>query len=159
MTTFTPRARNLKIACQEVFEVVPQRLSSRAFVPPARFGASPILRRICQGHLPLVKGRLATQLVRLDLPKARNLTRGQGQVSEPPQIRNDRSRLVQQRFPICRNSSCRSWCWLILRMRMRRKQLHALDHTRLIVIEEPILTRLETRNYRCPVAAACLDAC
>jgi hypothetical protein len=57
---------------------------------------------------------------------------------------------VQQRFPIGRNSPCRSRCWLILRMRMRRKQLHTPDHVARLVIEEPILTRLEAGNDRMP---------
>ena len=57
---------------------------------------------------------------------------------------------MQQRFPIGWNSPCRSRCWLILRMRMRRKQLHTLDHPPLLVIEEPILTRLEAGNDRMP---------
>jgi len=35
-------------------------------------------------------------------------------------------------------------------MRMRRKQLHTLDHPPLLVIEEPILTRLEAGNDRMP---------
>ena len=33
-------------------------------------------------------------------------------------------------------------------MRMRRKQLHTLDHRLLLVIVEPILTRLEAGNDR-----------
>jgi hypothetical protein len=56
--------------------------------------------------------------------------------------------LVQQRFPIGWNSPCRSRCWLIPRMRMRRKQRHTLDHPPRLVIEEPILTRLEAGNDR-----------
>ena len=35
-------------------------------------------------------------------------------------------------------------------MRMRRKQLHTFDHPLLLVIEEPILTRLEAGNDRMP---------
>ena len=38
----------------------------------------------------------------------------------------------------------------MLRMRMRREQLHAVDHRLLLVIEEPILTRLEAGNDRMP---------
>src|SRR5271155_1066403 len=57
---------------------------------------------------------------------------------------------MQKRFPIGWNSPCRSRGWLILRMRMRRKQLHTLDHCLLLVIVEPILTRLEAGNDRMP---------
>src|SRR5208282_1205783 len=35
-------------------------------------------------------------------------------------------------------------------MRMRRKQLHTLDHPLLLVIVEPVLARLETGNDRMP---------
>jgi hypothetical protein len=35
-------------------------------------------------------------------------------------------------------------------MRMRRKQLHTLDHPLLLVIVEPILTRLEAGDDRMP---------
>jgi hypothetical protein len=35
-------------------------------------------------------------------------------------------------------------------MRMRRKQLHTLDHPPFLVIVEPILTRLEAGNDRMP---------
>jgi hypothetical protein len=58
--------------------------------------------------------------------------------------------LVQQRFPAGRHSARRSWYGLILGMRMRRKQPHALDHRPLLVIVEPILTRLEAGNDRMP---------
>jgi hypothetical protein len=58
--------------------------------------------------------------------------------------------LVQERFPVGRHSSCGARCGLIFWMRMRRKQLHALDHSLLLVIVEPILTRLEAGNDRMP---------
>ena len=58
--------------------------------------------------------------------------------------------LIQQRFPIGRHSSRRSRSRLILRMRMRRKQFRAIDHPLLLVIVEPILTRLEAGNNRMP---------
>src|ERR1700722_937391 len=58
----------------------------------------------------------------------------------------DRRQLVQQRFPIGWNSPCRSRRWLIVRMRMWGRQLHTLDHLPLLVIEEPILSRLEAGN-------------
>src|ERR1700722_7638540 len=57
---------------------------------------------------------------------------------------------MQQRFPIGWNSPCRSRCWLILRMRMWPKQLPPLDHSPLLVVVEPILTRLEAGNDRMP---------
>jgi hypothetical protein len=58
--------------------------------------------------------------------------------------------LVQQRFPVGRHSSHRSRHGLILVMRMRRKQPHTLDRCPLLVIVEPILTRLEAGNDRMP---------
>ena len=54
--------------------------------------------------------------------------------------------LVQQRFPISWDFSRWSGCWLIQGMRMRGKQLNALDHRALIIIVEPILTWLEASN-------------
>jgi hypothetical protein len=39
---------------------------------------------------------------------------------------------------------------LVVGVRMRRKQLHTLDHLLLLVIEEPVLTRLEAGNDRMP---------
>jgi hypothetical protein len=32
-------------------------------------------------------------------------------------------------------------------VRMRRQQIHALDHPLLFLVEEPILTRFEAGNY------------
>jgi hypothetical protein len=52
--------------------------------------------------------------------------------------------LVQKRFPVGRHFSRWSRSELISRVRMRRKQLYTLDHRLLVVIEEPILTRLKT---------------
>ena len=66
--------------------------------------------------------------------------------------------LVQQRFPVGRNSSGRSRYGLIFRMRMRRKQLYTLDHRLLLVIVEPILTRLETGDDRMP-RCRCMPGC
>ncbi len=57
---------------------------------------------------------------------------------------------MQQRFPIGWNSSSGSRCGLTFGMRMWRKQLHTLDHPSLLVIVEPILTRLEAGNDRMP---------
>jgi hypothetical protein len=51
--------------------------------------------------------------------------------------------LVQERFPVGRHTSRWSRSGLISRVRMRRKQLCTLDHRLLLVIEEPILTRLK----------------
>jgi hypothetical protein len=65
-------------------------------------------------------------------------------------ISNDRRQLVQQRFPITWNSPCRSRCWLILWMRMWRKQFHTFDHPLLLVIEEPALTRFKAGYDRMP---------
>jgi hypothetical protein len=58
--------------------------------------------------------------------------------------------LVQQRVPISWDFSRRPWCWLIQGMRMRGKQLNALDHGALVIIVEPILTWLEAGNDRMP---------
>src|SRR5208283_2728267 len=60
--------------------------------------------------------------------------------------------LVQERFPVGWHPSCGSRCGLTFWMRMWRKQLHTLDrnHALLLVIEEPILTRLEAGNNRMP---------
>ena len=52
--------------------------------------------------------------------------------------------LVQERFPVGRHPSCWSRSGLIPRVRMRREQHYTLDHRLLLVIEEPILTRLKT---------------
>ena len=51
--------------------------------------------------------------------------------------------LIQQRFPVGWHPSGWSRSGLIFRMRMRRKQLLTLDHPLLLVIEEPVLTRLK----------------
>src|SRR5436305_13094849 len=58
--------------------------------------------------------------------------------------------LVEQRFPIGRNSADWSWRSLTLRMRTRRHQLHALNRLPPVVIEEPILVRLEAGDDRMP---------
>jgi hypothetical protein len=60
------------------------------------------------------------------------------------------SQLVQERFPVGRYPSCGSRYGLTFGMRMRRKQLHALDHPPLLEVVEPILTRLETDDDRMP---------
>jgi len=52
-------------------------------------------------------------------------------------------RLVQERFPVGWHSACRSRYGLTFRMRVRRKQFHAFDHPLLLVIVEPVLTRLK----------------
>jgi hypothetical protein len=59
-------------------------------------------------------------------------------------------RLVQERFPVGRHPSCRSRSGLIFWVRMRRKQLHTLDHPLRLVIEEPVLTGLEAGYDRVP---------
>ena len=58
--------------------------------------------------------------------------------------------LVQERFPVGWHSIGGSGCGLIVRMRVRRKQLHTVDHPLLLVIVEPVLTRLEAGNDRMP---------
>jgi hypothetical protein len=62
----------------------------------------------------------------------------------------DTGPLVQERFPVSWYPCCRTRNGLIFRMRMRRKQLHTIDHRLLVVIVEPILTRLEAGNDRMP---------
>src|ERR1700746_1572333 len=62
----------------------------------------------------------------------------------------DDGKLVQERFPVGRHPSCGSRSGLILWMRIRRKQLTSFDHLIFLVIEEPILTRLEAGNDRMP---------
>jgi hypothetical protein len=69
-------------------------------------------------------------------------------VTYQAQIYAQGDQLVQQRFPISWDFSCWSGCLLIQGMRMRGKQLSALDHRGLIIIVEPILTWLEARNNR-----------
>ena len=49
--------------------------------------------------------------------------------------------------------------WLVLRMGMWRKQLHTLHHSPLLVIVEPILTRLEAGNDQMPCLSHVADAC
>jgi hypothetical protein len=68
-----------------------------------------------------------------------NRTAGQGQ-------RN--VELVQERFPVGWHPSCGSRCGLIFWMRKRRKQFTTFDHPLLLVIEEPVLTRLKAGNDR-----------
>ena len=60
--------------------------------------------------------------------------------------------LVQERFPVGWHPSCWSRRGLISWMRMRREQLDSLDrdHALLLVIVEPVLTRLEAGNDRMP---------
>src|SRR5580692_12274332 len=58
--------------------------------------------------------------------------------------------LVQERFPVGWHPSCWSGSGLIGWMRMRRKQFHTFDHPPLLVIEEPILTRLKAGYDRMP---------
>ena len=58
--------------------------------------------------------------------------------------------LVQERFPVGRHPSSGSWCGLILRMRVRRGQLHPFDRLPLLIIEEPVLTPLKTAYDRMP---------
>jgi hypothetical protein len=59
-------------------------------------------------------------------------------------------RLVQERFPVGWHPSCGSRRGLTFGMRVGRKQLHTLDHPLLLVIEEPVLTRLEAGDDRMP---------
>jgi catechol 2,3-dioxygenase-like lactoylglutathione lyase family enzyme len=75
------------------------------------------------------------------------------------QAREARSSVHSLGFPVGRHPSCWSGSELISRVRMRRKQLYTLDHRLLLVIEEPILTRLKTGYDLMPVAAPCFDAC
>jgi len=58
--------------------------------------------------------------------------------------------LVQQRLPVGRRPACGSRNGLVFGMRMRRQQLHSRDHGLLLVIVEPILTRLEAGYDRMP---------
>ena len=59
-------------------------------------------------------------------------------------------RLVQERFPVGWHPSGRSRCGLVFRVRMRWRQRRPLDRRLLLVIVEPILTRLEAGNDRMP---------
>jgi hypothetical protein len=58
--------------------------------------------------------------------------------------------LVQERLPVGWHPSRGPRCGLTYGMRMRRKQLHSRDHPLFFVVEEPVLTRLETGNDRMP---------
>jgi hypothetical protein len=58
--------------------------------------------------------------------------------------------LVQERFPVGWHSACGSRGGLTCGMRVRRKQFHTFDHPLLLVIKEPVLTRLEAGNDRMP---------
>lgn len=58
--------------------------------------------------------------------------------------------LVQERFPVGWHPSCGSRYGLTFGMRVRQKQFHTLDHLLLLVIEEPILTRLKAGYDRMP---------
>jgi len=58
--------------------------------------------------------------------------------------------LVQKRFPVGRHPSGWSRSGLIFRVRMRRKQLHTLDHRLLFVVKEPVLARLKAGYDRMP---------
>jgi hypothetical protein len=58
--------------------------------------------------------------------------------------------LVQERFPVGRHSSCGSGYGLTFGMRVRRKQLNTFNHFPLLVIEEPVLTRLKAGYDRMP---------
>ena len=51
--------------------------------------------------------------------------------------------LVQERFPVCGHSSRWSGCGLTSGMCMWRKQFHTFGHGPLLVVEEPVLTRLK----------------
>jgi hypothetical protein len=66
------------------------------------------------------------------------------------QFRRSHHQLVQQSFPIGWNSPRGPRYGLIFWMRMRGKQLRTLNRPLLLVIEEPILTRLEAGNDRMP---------
>jgi hypothetical protein len=59
-------------------------------------------------------------------------------------------RLVQERFPVGWDLSCGSRCGLTFGMLVRGKQLRTFDHPVLLVIEEPILTRLKAGDDRMP---------
>src|SRR6202044_3309977 len=61
-----------------------------------------------------------------------------------------KGQLVQERFPVGWHPSCESRCGLTFGMRVRRKQFHTFDHPLLLVIEEPVLTRLKARYDRMP---------
>ena len=96
-------------------------------------------------------------------PEGSQLARGE---AEPlVSLTANQRRSVQLGFPIAWNSPLGSRDWLIFRMGMRRRQIHAIDHPLRSVIEEPILMRLETGDdsklamIGCPVAAACFVAC
>ena len=58
---------------------------------------------------------------------------------------------MQQRFPVVWHPSCRSRCRLVFGMRVRRKQLHRFDRLLLLVIVEPVLTRLKAGYDRMPL--------
>src|SRR5579864_1740140 len=85
---------------------------------------------------------------RNDKSIGRTYRRYQGTGQAQGHTRGDQ--LVQQRFRISWDFPCWSGCWLIQGMRMRGKQLNALDHRALIVIVEPILAWLEAGNDRMP---------
>ena len=51
--------------------------------------------------------------------------------------------LVQERLPVGWHPSGGSRCGLVFGMRVRRQQLHTLNHFPFLVVEEPVLTWLE----------------
>jgi hypothetical protein len=69
-----------------------------------------------------------------------------------------KGQLVQERLPVGWYPSGGSRCGLTFGMRMRRKQFPTFDrdHPLLLVIVEPVLTRLEAGNDRMPVCCRML---
>jgi hypothetical protein len=61
-----------------------------------------------------------------------------------------RGQLIQKRFPVGRHSSGGSRCGLTCGMGVRRKQFDPWNHRLLLVIVEPVLTRLEAGDDRMP---------
>ena len=59
-------------------------------------------------------------------------------------------KLVQERFPVGWYLSCGSRYGLTIGMREGRRQFHTFDHRKLLVIEEPVLTRLKAGYDRMP---------
>ncbi len=59
-------------------------------------------------------------------------------------------RLVQERFPVGRHSSCGTGNGLIFWMGVWGKQLRASDHRLLVIIVEPVFARLKAGNDGMP---------
>src|SRR5947209_517855 len=56
--------------------------------------------------------------------------------------------IVQERLPVVRNFPRRTGRGLSHRMRMRRRQLGAADHSLPFIIEEPVLAGFEAGDHR-----------